>query len=128
LAGTILFFLTVASMLVIPAPGTRPNERKFPMMVWDDNEDEDDEKDDKSVAEKSFMTSDSDDDSVDTFACDEYDYEAGLAKKPHLEADLTDTERSHTGYDDDEEYDDVTITEVSCKDYEAATKQDRLEV
>lgn len=124
LAGTILYFITVLSMFLIAAPGTRPNDRKFPMMVWD-AEDDDDEEEDESVAAESFQMSDSDDDSTDSFACDEYDYDAEMAKKHQAEEDLTETEVSYSGYDDFEDEGDISIKEISYKD---CAREDRFDV
>jgi hypothetical protein len=56
-ASTILYMVTVWSMCCIPAPGTRPNERPYPMMVWE--------------TATNPGNDDDDDDSVESFACDE---------------------------------------------------------
>ena len=92
IAGTILYFLTVVSMFFIAAPGTRPNERKLPMMVWGDDGDDDD---------ASAYIIDEDDYSVDSFACDDYDYEDELAKKQRMEDENVRERRPYSaGYGD----------------------------
>jgi hypothetical protein len=109
LIGTILYFVTVCSMLLIPAPGTRPRERQFPMMVWD----ADDDDDEKSVGEGSVWSANSSD-SADTFACDDHDFEVEPATQKRVDAkpDLDETEQSFTGYDENEVDPVVSVTEV----------------
>lgn len=98
LASTILYFLTVLSLLFIPAPGLRPNERHFPMMVWDDEGMSDDE--DEGSGKR-------DDESVTSFAFEEYDLDAEFAKTQKYYEDaprddtVSETEQS-------EYYDDVS--------------------
>jgi len=116
MASAILYFCTSASFCFIPAPGVRPNERKFPMMVWDagshaEHDDEDD------AFSGDYYSDDDDEDSVESFACDyEGDHlPTATTNKKQQQApeDLTETEVSQTGYEDldldDEEF---TVTEV----------------
>jgi hypothetical protein len=66
IASTILYAVTVLSMCIIPAPGTRPKERPYPMMVWD-NATITKSGDDMSDCE---VDDDDDNDSVTSFADD----------------------------------------------------------
>jgi len=104
LSSAVLYFCTAASFCFIPAPGMRPNERRFPMMVWNS--------DDSSVqdADSFALDDDEDDDSIDSFACDyEEEKDVSMVKRQTPE-DLTETEVSQTGYGEDEE--DFTLKEV----------------
>ena len=97
LASTILYLLTVVSMLIIPAPGVRPNERQFPMMVWDDAD----------VSSHADEYEDDDEDSIDTFANEEYD-EYEPYKIPEME-DISETTNSQF----DEMEDHITVSDIS---------------
>jgi hypothetical protein len=103
MASTILYVMTVICMYLIPAPGTRPKERPFPMMVWDtatdsnkdkNNNDDDDDNDD--------------DDSVTSFADDEYDVKMTYKPKRHIDdEDLTETDVSYYDGNNNDDNDDI---------------------
>jgi len=117
-SSTFLYFATAASFCAIPAPGVRPNERKFPMMVWDTAEENDDNDEGSFASHDEF-----DDDSIESFAC-EYEedhdrkeannYPTTITKNQSLE-DMTETEFSQTGYEEDEEQE-LTVSEVKYFD------------
>lgn len=95
LIGCIMWFVTVFSLVVIPAPGIRPSDRKFPMMLWDD--------DDVSEDDGVHRFDDCDDDSIASFAFDEYDLDdvsKQESRQPDIQGDVTETEVSESGYDD----------------------------
>lgn len=108
LASTILYFLTVLSLMLIPAPGLRPSERHFPMMIWDDEGMSDDEDDGVDKL---------DEESIESFAFDEYDLDAEFADKKRYYADepiddtVSETEQSEY-YDDQSQYD-QSLSDVS---------------
>ena len=112
IVAAILYFCTSISLCLIPAPGIRPNERKFPMMVWDHaaSETGDEGEEGESRSPVFSDSDDDDDDSVESFACDyNEDYVPSAShKKPHQIEDLTETEVSQTEYDDV----DLTVKEV----------------
>lgn len=118
MASAILYFCTSISFCFIPAPGVRPNERRFPMMVWDAGSHAD-------IDDDAFYCSDDDDDddddSVESFACDYSDEHlpatSPTKKQQQAPEDLTETEVSQTGYDDFD--DELTIVEVKPDRYTA---------
>jgi hypothetical protein len=113
LVGTIMWFVTVFSMVVIPAPGIRPSERKFPMMVWDD--------DDVSEEDGIHRLDDDevDDDSIASFAFDEVNLDEVVSKQDSRrpanrteDMDMTETEVSES-YDDNLDGGDSSVSDLS---------------
>ena len=75
IVSTIMYAVTAISMMLIPAPGTRPKERPYPMMVWDTKStnngnrhknDDDDEDDDNNSTMSFAYDSEVDNDDDDT--------------------------------------------------------------
>jgi hypothetical protein len=95
IASLVLYIITVLSMCCIPAPGTRPNLRPYPMMVWDE-----------ATNNRSDDDIDDDDDSVLSFACDDdcddLPVEKNKSRNAKLEDDRTETDLSYSSHDDDD--------------------------
>ena len=68
IVGAVFYAVTAISMVVIPAPGTRPRERPYPMMVWDTATNADDKNGDAN--ENDYNDENDDDDSTSSFAYD----------------------------------------------------------
>jgi hypothetical protein len=114
LVGTIMWFVTVLSMVVIPAPGIRPSERKFPMMVWDD----DDVSEEDRILRPNDEEAEDDDDSIDSFAFDEVDLDEVVSKQDsrrHTNGaeDMTETEVSESYDDDNLDGEDSSVSDLS---------------
>ena len=106
IVGALFYAITAISMTIIPAPGTRPKERPYPMMVWDTtttngDSDEDDE-DEDDVASFAYDTEIENDDFDDDFKS----HGRNKMSTWREQQDVTDTSYSSNSNrdDDDVEY------------------------
>jgi hypothetical protein len=107
IVSAVLYAVTALSMVLIPAPGTRPRERPYPMMVWDTatkngdgkNNADDDDDDNDSISSFAYDT-DIDHDETD----DHFNHHIRNKMTTWREQqDVTDTSYSSNSPDDDDD-------------------------
>ena len=112
IVSAVLYAVTAISMIIIPAPGIRPRERPYPMMVWDANtigggkkSDDDDDDDDDNDSTSSFAY-DTEIDKDDDF----YQHNRNKMSTWREQQDVTDTSYSSNSQNDNAD-DDVAYVQ-----------------